>query len=247
MSDDAIHAWQDPDLVRRFVTGLRARIPLAQEQLQVMMHVVGRAVPDVGCFLDVGCGGGILSQVMRERYPQAEAVLVDYSDPMLDIARANFVDTSAEAQANAPKTHIYKQDIASEMWLDDVKAHAPYDVIVSGYAIHHLTHRRKRELYAEIHDLLREGGIFINVEHVASPTAWVEDLFNHAYAEGIYALRQEEGKPMPYEQIMTNLRQDDGDICATAEEQCEWLREMGYQHVDIYMKIYSLAVFGGIR
>jgi hypothetical protein len=39
--------------------------------------------------------------------------------------------------------------------------------------------------------------------------------------------------------------QDDGDICASAEEQCAWLRAIGFQDVDCYMKIYMLAVFGG--
>ena len=33
-------------------------------------------------------------------------------------------------------------------------------------------------------------------------------------------------------------------ICRT---QCDWLREIGYEEVDCYFRIYELAVFGGRR
>jgi len=35
------------------------------------------------------------------------------------------------------------------------------------------------------------------------------------------------------------------NILAPVELQCDWLREIGYQDVDCYMRIYELAVFGG--
>jgi len=31
------------------------------------------------------------------------------------------------------------------------------------------------------------------------------------------------------------------------EKQCEWLREIGFNEVDCYMKIFELALFGGIK
>ena len=35
------------------------------------------------------------------------------------------------------------------------------------------------------------------------------------------------------------------NILAPVELQCDWLREIGYEDVDCYMRIYELAVFGG--
>jgi hypothetical protein len=37
------------------------------------------------------------------------------------------------------------------------------------------------------------------------------------------------------------------NILAPVELQCAWLREIGYQHVDCYLKIFELALFGGMK
>jgi hypothetical protein len=31
------------------------------------------------------------------------------------------------------------------------------------------------------------------------------------------------------------------------EVQCQWLRQIGFGHVDCYLKIFELALFGGLR
>jgi tRNA (cmo5U34)-methyltransferase len=177
-------------------------------------------------FLDVGCGSGVLSHLLRECYPAAYGVLVDYSEPMLTVAREQF---------DPAQTAILQADLSQPDWVEVVQPHAPFDVVVSGYAIHHLTDERKRGLYQEIFDLLRPGGIFINVEHVASPSPWVESLFIESFADNLYAATRHEGYTR--EQIVARLYEDDGDIVAPVEAQCGWLRQIGFEHVDCYMKI----------
>ncbi len=226
--------WRDPELVQRFLFTTRAALPLAAEQLEVMLFVIQQAMTDVNRILDVGAGSGLMSQILLERYPAAQAVLVDYSEPMLEAARQQFEGKQAT---------ICKADLNAASWIESVRSHAPFDVVVSGYAIHHLPDERKRALYSEIYELLVPGGIFVNVEHVASPTQWVESLFIESFADNLYAVTRHEGYTR--EQIVQRLHEDDGDICASVEDQCAWLRQIGFEHVDCYMKIYALAVFGG--
>ena len=52
--------------------------------------------------------------------------------------------------------------------------------MVSSFAIHHLVPERQRALYGEVFDRLAPGGVFANVEHVASTTARRHEEFLYA-------------------------------------------------------------------
>ena len=39
----------------------------------------------------------------------------------------------------------------------------------------------------------------------------------------------------------------EANILAPVEHQCDWLRQIGFEDVDCYFKVFELAVFGGRR
>jgi tRNA (cmo5U34)-methyltransferase len=146
--------WSDRD----HVLGYLARVdgmPHRAEGDGVLDEVVPGGALRI---LDLGCGDGRLSALLRVRRPVAHLTLLDVSPPMLTAARQRL--------AGDPRADVRVHDLADPLPADLVDV----DAVVSGFAIHHLEDERKRALYRECFLALRPGGVLCNLEHVASPT-----------------------------------------------------------------------------
>src|ERR1035437_7644577 len=82
--------WKSQSLAATYLEGVRAAIPLALEQIDVMLRLVAGCRRPVRRVLDLGCGDGVLASAIVQRLPGAEAVLADFSEPMLEAARKRF-------------------------------------------------------------------------------------------------------------------------------------------------------------
>ncbi|HJS17579.1 MAG TPA: class I SAM-dependent methyltransferase, partial [Anaerolineales bacterium] len=139
-------------------------------------------------------------------------------------------------------------DYGDPAWLNGVQLEGPFDAIVSGYSIHHQADHRKRSLYQEIFSLLNPGGWFVNIEHVSSRAQTNIDLFESHYVSARYSMEMQNGGTRSYEEIAEeygNRPDKAANILADTELQCDWLREIGFEEVDCYFRIYELAVFAG--
>jgi SAM-dependent methyltransferase len=125
----------------------------------------------------------------------------------------------------------------------------PVDVVVSGFAIHHLPDDRKRALFAEIFARLVPGGTFLDLDHVASATPGVEALHDEAIVRFWAASRIASGrKRVRLDAVRAEYhgRPDKADnILAPVDVQCAWLRDIGFVDVDVFWKWFELALFGG--
>ncbi|MGI8963336.1 MAG: class I SAM-dependent methyltransferase [Thermomicrobiales bacterium] len=231
--------WQQADTTANYHRSRQA-VPFAEAQFEIVERVLRAHEVEVLHMLDLGCGGGIATQAMIDRFPVSRAALVDFSEPMLDAARQRFVDTEVDRR-------IVPGDLLVNDWLAEVEQSAPFDLVVSRYAIHHLPHERKRSLYAETFDLLRPGGMFINIEHVQSPNAEYQAAFDRMLIEGIHGLAEDRETIEDTERAYRNRQDADTNILAPVEDQCAWLRAIGFVDVDCSFKALELAVFGGRR
>jgi SAM-dependent methyltransferase len=163
--------------------------------------------------LDLGSGAGRLLGLVKAAHPNASFVAVDFSPTMLENLRRNFKSDQ--------RVKIVAHDLSEP--LPDLGS---FDAVVSSFAIHHLVHERKRTLYEEVFRLLTPGGIFCNLEHVASPTS---SLHNQFLAK-VDTLPQDE---------------DPSNKLLALETQLRWLREIGFDDVDCHWKWRELALIAG--
>ncbi|HXD12470.1 MAG TPA: class I SAM-dependent methyltransferase, partial [Anaerolineales bacterium] len=121
--------WKLPAIVNRYLS-YRAAIPLAQEQIGVMMSILKSRGQPIENFVDLGCGDGILGATVLGEYPCARGVFVDFSEPMLGQAREHL-------GIYAGQLVFENLDYGDAAWVNKVQSYGPFDTIVSGYSIHH--------------------------------------------------------------------------------------------------------------
>lgn len=237
--------WKNKDLSRNYLDGVRGAIPLADAQIEIMMRVINHFVPDVKNFVDLGCGDGILGYHLLKHFEKSRALFIDFSQEMLESAGLRLAPFGERA------TRInYDYGLFDWVKLPEVVAAQPFDVILSGFSIHHQPDERKREIYAEIYNLLRPGGLFLSLEHVSSPTPEIETLFEELFVDGLAKYHAKIGSGKNREQVQAefyNRPDKDANILLDVETQSRWLREIGFEQVDCYFKCFELALFGGVK
>jgi SAM-dependent methyltransferase len=243
MAEDPVVS-SNPDFVEKFLTTVRRTIPLSIEQIDMMLQLITAARGErVTNFLDLGCGDGVLSAAILDEHPHSRGVLVEFSTPMLEAVRQ-------QLHAHSSRVEFLEADFHEPSWTRRVAPHAPFDAVVSAFAIHHLPDPRKRELYREVFDLLAPEGIFINIEHVSSAIRWTESIWDDRMIDAIFGteLKASPGKPrLEVARDYYARASQDPNILAPLEVQCDWLREIGFADVECYLKVQELAVFGGQR
>jgi hypothetical protein len=96
--------------------------------------------------------------------------------------------------------------------------------------------------------MLAPDGVFLNVEHVASASPWVTGIFDDLFVDALHGRHLSEGGEKSRAEVAEEyyFRPDKvSNILASVDEQCRWLREIGYADVDCYLRLLELAVFGG--
>jgi len=166
--------------------------------------------------LDIGSGDGRLLALVKLARPTAAAVALDFSETMLARLRERF--------AGDASVHVVGHDLDRPL----PSGLGAFDAVVSSFAIHHVAHARKRSLYEEVHALLRPGGVFCNLEHVASPTPRLHQQF-------LACLDVEPEDEDPSNKLL--------DV----ETQLAWLRSIGFADVDCHWKWRELALLVGVK
>ncbi len=203
--------WTTPEHALAYLR-MADRIPHRTEGEATLLTEIP---PGARRILDLGSGDGRLLGLLLLACPGASGVAVEFSPPMLQRLRQRF--------AGEGRVQVVEHDLENPL-----PALGSFDVIASSFAIHHLPHSRKRELYGEVWSALQPGGVFCNLEHVSSPSAYLHQRFLDALG-------------------ITPEQEDRSNKLLDVETQLAWLREVGFKDVDCLWKWRELALLVGTR
>jgi len=177
--------------------------------------------------VELGAGSGLLSLMVRDRFPNARIHLIDFSGPMLELARSRLGDD--------PRITFEQADYVVATLPEKVCA------VVSSLSIHHLDDSGKQAVFRKAHAALLPRGVFVNADQVAGPTAELEERYKALWLQQVREAGATE------EQIEASLYRQREDRCASVEDQLRWMREAGFADADCWYKASRFAVMAGTR
>lgn len=203
--------WSEPEHASWYLA-MADRFPHRSEGETVLLEQLPAGVRRI---LDLGTGDGRLAALVIAARPGASVVGLDMSPPMLERARVRF--------AGEPRVEIVDHNLVHPL-----PRMGAFDAVISSFAIHHLEHERKLQLFSEVKDLLKPGGVFCNLEHVASPTPRLHERFRRVMG-------------------IDHEPEDPTNRCLDVQTQLAWLEELGYEDVDCHWKWMELALLCGTK
>ncbi|MDX3061987.1 MULTISPECIES: class I SAM-dependent methyltransferase [Streptomyces] len=132
-------------------------MPDREERFRVMLDMVEAVVGPEPRVLDLACGTGSITDRLLTRFPRASSTGVDLDPALLAIARGTFDGDDRVTFVTA--------DLKDPAWPGKLP-HTSYDAVLTATALHWLHSEPLAALYGQLGQLVREGGVFMNADHM---------------------------------------------------------------------------------
>jgi len=235
--ESEMRQWGRKDFLQKYLDIADIFIIGRRDSLEILKsfyrHCVKKGNPTR--ILDLGCGDGVLTRQLLSIDQNIVATLVDGSKDMLEKARQRLATTNCEfIQA------IFQELIAGKVELPQ------FELAVSSLAIHHLTTRERKTLFCLILDHLVDGGHFINIDTVRSPTAAIEQWHLDLWREDVEGQKPSHEVTDKFETMMAGyLEGEHYSKIDTLQNQMDGMRQAGFTDLECFYKRGMFAMYGG--
>lgn len=171
--------------------------------------------------LDLGCGNGILSELVLRKLPNSFVIGFDLTDDMLDAYEKNL--SNYVNRFECKQGDFRKDSIGNE-----------YDIIIAGLSLHHLTWEERKKFYKCLYSDLNPGGIFISRDIIIDED---HEIRNHQYSYWKEFMKSQGEDPEFW--YSKHLEKD---YPVTLTNHFEWLKNSGFTNVGCYWRLFNFAI-----
>lgn len=177
--------------------------------------------------LDLGAGTGLLTYYWFKECKNADYVLVDIADEMLNVSRERF--------AGLVNIHHKILDYTKQL------PEGEFDTIISALSIHHLDDGQKADLFKRIYEKLPAGGIFVNYDQFCAGTPMMNQWFDSYWEKQIYS------SGLTGSDIEQWKERKQLDKECSVEEEMEMLKKCGFSDVKCLYSYHKFSVIVAVK
>jgi tRNA (cmo5U34)-methyltransferase len=194
--------------------------------------------------VELGVGGGWLSEAILERFPAARVLGLDGSPTML-----RHTDTVLQRFTGRYELRPFR--LEEQEWRRTLGAGVR--CVVSSLVVHHLDGPGKRRLYADLHAQLDRGGGLLIADLVAPASEWERQYLAQAWDSTVrdqsLAHTGDLGAYQHFLDDRWNLYRhpDPVDMPSTVAEHLRWLDEAGFVGASVFWARAGHCIYGGYK
>jgi tRNA (cmo5U34)-methyltransferase len=227
--------WKSDAAVGQWVAKMEEREAKRDAQWRFMGELLPYGTDDAFIFADLGAGTGSAARRVLDLYPHSTAILADFSSQMMgegELAMASYEG----------RFRYVELDMGTGSWPNEIPD--SLGAVITSQCVHHLPDERKRVLFAEIRDHLGDGGWYVNFDPVVAPDASVGAVWSRVNERLDPASAEHERHLTPEE-----LARHENHVryMIPLDEQVQFLRDAGFEAVDVYWKHLDYVIYGGRR
>ena len=187
MSTDFVgaeHEFHDSEFARGWAERFLPT-PERMRLFELIHSQLKQGIPHDGSIIELGMGPGYLAQYLLERMPGVSYTGIDFSSPMLQLARERLHQYSSRV------TYL-QADLVTDSWED--RGGTPADAVVSTWALHDLgSPENIGTVYKRSYIALGMGGVLLNGDFIKPVEAPQEFEGGRFYVSGHMDLLDDAG------------------------------------------------------
>lgn len=171
--------------------------------------------------LDLGCGNGVLSEIVLSRLPHAHVVAFDMTRDMLAACERKL-------SSHAGRFELVQGDYSTD------HIGSQYDIVLAGLTLHHLRWEERAEFYRTLFQAMQEGGLLIARDIIIDGDPEIRRVQYDLWK----AFMKSQGEDPEF--WFDRHREKDHPL--TLADHFQWLRQAGFTTTGCHWRHYNFAI-----